>query len=53
MSLLDELEDLFSEFPVVADAEHGGMQASPICLGCLWLLVLYVLTQYRCEGLLW
>jgi hypothetical protein len=32
---------------------HGVPQAFPICLQCLWLLVLSVLTQCSCVGLLW
>jgi hypothetical protein len=32
---------------------HGVPHAFPICLRCLWLLVLSVLTQCSCEWLLW
>jgi hypothetical protein len=32
---------------------HEGLQALPICLRCLWLLLLRVLTQCGCAGLLW
>jgi hypothetical protein len=47
------LTHLFSEFPVVADAAARGPQAFPICLHCLWLLLLRVSTQCSCIGLLW
>jgi hypothetical protein len=32
---------------------HRDPQDFPICLPCLWLLMLRVLTQCSCEGLLW
>jgi hypothetical protein len=47
------LTDLLSEFPVVAVALHRGPKAFSICLWCLWLLMLSVLTQCSCETLLW
>jgi hypothetical protein len=52
ISLLDEL-GAFTERPVVSDAAARGLKAFPPLLRYLWLLILRVLTQCSCEGLLW
>jgi hypothetical protein len=44
---------LLSEFHVVADVAALGVAKFPIHLQCLWLLVLHVLMQHSCIGLLW